>query len=217
MYFVKGKGAGFPSLVKEWLAGSLAHVLGLPIPALAILDVSRELYELGRNGLLSDLGHGPVFGSQAIPNVSEITTNEANGVPEETRRAIAVFDWWIMNGDRTLSESGGNPNILWSASEGRLYIIDHNLAFDSSVSLTALEREHIFGSSLQEIVDTRQLQDVWSERFAWCLREWDNFCRALPERWSYLDDPLTVSSGFDPAAALASLRRFDTRAMWTRP
>jgi hypothetical protein len=213
---VKGKGAGFASLAKEWLAGSLAEVFGLPIPNFSILNVPRGLYELGRHGLLADLGHGPVFGSKAIPNVNEITTTEAGKIPDAMKRRIAVFDWWIMNGDRTLSEHGGNPNILWEVSLGCPFVIDHNLAFDQSVSLAGLEAQHLFGTFLTEVIDTPSLQDIWSEQCDRCLGRWNDFCGALPERWSYLDDQLTVDSGFDPSAALAILRRFDTAAMWSR-
>jgi hypothetical protein len=214
---VKGKGAGFPSLVKEWLAGSLAKTFGLPIPGFAILNVPRNLYELGRRGLLADLGHGPVFGSKAIPNVNEITTTEATEIPVEMKRRIAVFDWWIMNGDRTLSESGGNPNILWDVSIRSPFLIDHNLAFDPSLTLVAMERTHIFGSLLSEIIDDPSLQKSWAAEFHRCLGQWNDFCDALPERWNYVDDQLTVPSGFASTAALTKLRRFDTPVMWTRP
>lgn len=132
------------------------------------------------------------------------------------QRRIAVFDWWIMNGDRTLSESGGNPNILWDISIDSAFIIDHNLAFDRSVTLAALEADHIFGSTLTKIIETPSLQASWSKHFEHCLQKWEGFCGMLPERWSYLDDQRTVSSGFDPSSALAILRRFDTPAMWTR-
>jgi hypothetical protein len=202
--------------MKEWLAGSLAVALELPVPPFEILHVSRSLYDVGRNGSLSDLGHGPVFGSKAVANVNEITTTEAARISSEMRRRIAVFDWWIMNGDRTLSESGGNPNILWHLSMDGPFIIDHNLAFDGSVGLAALETNHIFGSALTEVIESPSMQESWSKNFEQCLQKWDQFCGMLPERWSYLDDQRTVSSGFDPSSALAILRRFDSPAMWTR-
>lgn len=61
LYFVKGKGAGYDSLVKEWIAGQLAKAMGLPIPNFEIVSVSQDLYDAGRNGPLRDLGFGFFF------------------------------------------------------------------------------------------------------------------------------------------------------------
>lgn len=216
MYFVKGKGAGVASLVKEWLAGCLAEAFELPVPRFAILNVPRDLYEAGRNGMLADLGYGPVFGSQRIANANEITVGENAKVPIDTRQRIAVFDWWVMNGDRTLSEHGGNPNILWDTFAGRAFIIDHNLAFDQTISLAALEKSHVFGAQLSEIIDSPALQRHWSEEFSRRLKTWDTYSNELPERWLYLDDQLSIPSRFDAASAVKILRRFETSSMWTR-
>lgn len=130
LYYVKGKGAGYGSLIKEWIAGKLALHLNLPIPTFAIVDVPKALYQAGAGGLLSSLGFGPLFGSQEIPNCNEISFYNASTLHLDLKREIAAFDWWIKNGDRTLKDPGGNPNILWSETTNEPFIIDHNLAFD---------------------------------------------------------------------------------------
>lgn len=45
-YFVEGKFAGPRSLVCEWIAGSLAKRVGLPIAPFTLVDVPEELLEL---------------------------------------------------------------------------------------------------------------------------------------------------------------------------
>lgn len=138
LYFVKGKGAGHASLAKEWIAGRLAQRFGLPIPQFSILSVPRDLVE-GSDANLSGLGHGLAFGSRAVEDVDEISVTNIQNISQDIMRDIVAFDWFVMNGDRTLSADGGNPNILWSLSENRPYVIDHNLAFDENVTLGSLE------------------------------------------------------------------------------
>ena len=142
---------------------------------------------------------------------------EVSSIPEATKREMALFDWWILNGDRTLSESGGNPNILWAAPDLGPYVIDHNLAFDESVTLSSLERDHIFGSSLREIVDTERLRHAFAERLNVCLTHWEDIWREVPDRWYFLDDLRTMETAFSKERALALLRRCESAEMWTRP
>ena len=216
LYFVKGRGAGYVSLAREWLAGGLATAFGLPIPSFAVLQVPTELYELSKDGGLYDLGPGQVFGSREVPMANEISMTEAVGIGKEIRRDIAVFDWWIMNGDRTLSQNGGNQNILWSAVSGGPHIIDHNLAFDQRITLSSLIHDHIFGHELSEVADAPDLQDAFSKRFRSCLESWDQICAAMPERWRFLDELCSMETGFSDKQALAILRRYETLNMWNR-
>ena len=48
-----------------------------------------------------------------------------------TRKDVVLFDWWVHNADRTLTEKGGNPNLLWDLQHSKLAVIDHNQAFDT--------------------------------------------------------------------------------------
>ncbi|MBY5566622.1 hypothetical protein HFO55_05050 [Rhizobium leguminosarum] len=171
LYYVKGKGAGYDSLVKEWIAGHLARRLGLPIPTFEIVHVPHELYEIGRHEALRDLGFGLLFGSEQIPNVNELTVLNVESIHGDLRRDIAAFDWWVRNGDRTLTAAGGNPNILWSETSGQPFIIDHNLAFDDGVTLLSQLESHIFGGSLAEICDAPNLQILYRAKFEDALSE----------------------------------------------
>jgi hypothetical protein len=216
IYYVKGKGAAYQSLVKEWIVGQLAQRLKLPMPPFAILDVPRALFELRGNDSLRDLGSGLVFGSRQLENVNEITITNVVTLSPELKRDIAAFDWWVMNGDRTLSEAGGNPNVLWSGSERRPYIIDHNLAFDEQVTLPSLISTHIFGNALDEICRDPDLQEEYRLRFDGAVSDLSEILGDVPERWHYLDDALTVETDFSTEHAEALLRRYDTQLFWQR-
>jgi hypothetical protein len=213
IYYVKGRGTGYKSLKKEWAAGQLAKGFGLPIAPFEILNVPRELYELNRRAL-ADLGYGPVFGSRKQEPVFEISMVERALVAPSLRADIAVFDWWIMNGDRTLSETGGNPNVLWSVVSSSLVVIDHNLAFDSGVTLAALMTDHIFGDALAGIVSDRARQQAYNERFQRVVPHLPAIIREMPEQWDYLDDMQTVAVDFTEADAAAVLQRFMDASFW---
>lgn len=191
--------------------------MGLPIPDFAVLTVPPALVGGGHAGWISALGTGQVFGSKAVEGADEISMAETGLVEETLRRDIAVFDWWLLNGDRTLSEHGGNPNILWVPPDDGPYVIDHNLAFDQSVTLSSLERSHIFGDALSEVVDTAELRRAFADRLQDCLAIWEQIWLDLPERWSFVDDLLTIETGFAKVEAERLLRRCGTDEMWKRP
>ncbi|PYE31417.1 hypothetical protein C8J37_11133 [Rhizobium sp. PP-WC-1G-195] len=216
LYFVKGKGAGYDSLVKEWVAGQLARRLGLPIPRFCIVAVSQDLYDAGRSGPLRDLGAGLLFGSENIEHANEMTFLNIHQAPVELKREIAAFDWWIKNGDRTLTDNGGNPNILWLETDHRLVVIDHNLAFDEKVTLHSQLESHIFRHSLSEICDHADLRKHHTERFEEAVSELPQILRDIPERWFYVDDACTVDINLSLDRVEATLKRHRAAAFWER-
>lgn len=178
------------------------------------MDMPRELYELGRDGLLRDLGHGLLFGSRQIPNVNELTFTKARALDPELKRHIAAFDWWVMNGDRTLSEAGGNPNILWCETDDRIYIIDHNLAFDETITLRSQLETHVFAEVLDQIRTTPALRTHYRLKFDEALSALPEIIKELPERWHYLDDGLSVESPFSIDVVEATLARHRKEEFW---
>ena len=214
LYFVKGRGAGYSSLVKEWISAHLARRFGLALPDFAILHVSQEFQNQADGSWLFDLGSGLVFGSKALDAANEISMLNVSVMDDDLKRDIVAFDLWIKNGDRTLSDQGGNPNILWDARRERPYIIDHNLAFDEAVALPSLHSDHIFGAMLIELMNSRCLQVSFEKRFQRCLEDWNRILLELPDRWSFADDSRSVPTGFDLTKALAVLRRFEIEDMW---
>ncbi len=216
LYFVKGRGAGYDSLVKEWVAGQLALRLGLPVPRFCIVTVPRELYEAGRDGALRDLGYGLLFGSENVESANEMSFANIYQAPAALKHDIAAFDWWIKNGDRTLSDAGGNPNLLWSETEHRLVVIDHNLAFDEDVTLLSQLQSHIFRQSLSEICDQTDLQDRYNLRFEEALMDLPQILGDIPERWHYVDDACTVEINLSLDRVEDTLKRYRVPAFWER-
>jgi len=100
-------------MISEWIAGKLGLALGLPVASFAIVDAPEELIEINGPLELSELGVGPAFGSQRHDEVMELTASAIPEIPEELQQDILAFDWWIRNGDRTLTENAGTPNFFW--------------------------------------------------------------------------------------------------------
>ncbi|MDH8431332.1 hypothetical protein QIG28_27360, partial [Klebsiella pneumoniae] len=53
-------------------------------------------------------------------------------IPIEQQKLIYVFDKWVLNADRTLTDKGGNVNIIYDVGNDKYYLIDHNLSFDQN-------------------------------------------------------------------------------------
>lgn len=138
-YFVKRANAGRKAQIAEWVAGSLARHLGLPVPPFDIAEVPRQLLDLRPTEERREWGDGPVFASRVVDNAVEIRFSDLRKIPLRNQAEILLFDSWIGNGDRMLSDLGGNPNMLWSDLVQQVSIIDHNLAFES---LAAEVRAH---------------------------------------------------------------------------
>src|SRR5690554_1906990 len=90
VYFVKGVGAGRRSQLCEWIAGSLALEIGLPVAPFEIVHVPDELIELEAGLDLGDLGIGPAFASREC-GVSELSFSRVKGCAERAAAAGAGF------------------------------------------------------------------------------------------------------------------------------
>jgi hypothetical protein len=206
-YFVKGHGAGRRALISEWLAGHLGLRLGLPIPAFVQATIPAEFRFSARDDIL-DLGAGTVgFGSQLVPNVDELSFLFIEQIDPKLRAKILLFDWWVCNGDRTLSPDGGNPNLLWLPREQRLHVIDHNLAFDDA-DLGGFWDEHIFRASKSEwTTGFRKEMTRTMTAAAVSVSQW---WREMPEGWTEVD------CGLELAFVQKLLSRFnrDPRTFW---
>lgn len=214
-YYVKGVGANRRSLICEWLGGTLARGFGLNIPPFEIAHVPIGLADLLADG--RELGAGAVFASCAWPNLNEILYSELSLVPQDVRRDVAAFDWWTRNADRTLSATGGNPNLLWNAAEGELVVIDHNQAFDPEFDAERFLETHVFRADLIELRSDLASMAQYSERMSATLDLWDPALAMVPEEWYFHDDEQTIPIEFDPVASLVDLARCRTEELWRLP
>ncbi|HDT2309968.1 TPA: hypothetical protein QHP34_004685 [Citrobacter braakii] len=163
-YIVKGRPKLRRSeLAAEWICASLAQAIGLQIPQHFIVDVDEQLIEFMPD-LRGQLDPGLAFATAYIEGASTLNLQQArNAVNISDQKKIYFFDRWILNTDRSLTEHGGNVNIIFDALNNRHYLIDHNLAFDQSV--TADEYDvHVYSPSRRQwtydLVDYEELQDL---------------------------------------------------------
>lgn len=213
IYFVKGKGAGRRSLICEWIASSLGSKMGLPVPPHRIVDVPGALIEIGSRDDLGDLGEGPAFASQRQQLV-EFTVSNILSVPDMLQRKVLAFDWWIRNGDRTLSSQGGNPNLFWSPESERLVVLDHNLAFDDTVTVEDFLALHAFSEQSRSLFEDWVLQQELCRTCLSAMEAWDAICGEIPVEWAFVDPELTIPVNFEFDALRARLLDCENDAFW---
>lgn len=216
IYFVKGVGAGRRSQICEWIAGKLGMALGLPVAPFRILEVPDELIEADGGRMLSDLGAGPVFASQRM-EVMELTISAVPEIPDALQQDVLVFDWWVQNGDRFLTERGGNPNLFWEPDTRELVVIDHNQAFDPAFDPDTFFAYHVFAGQRHRVFGDMLRCHDYQARFASALDDWPAILAAIPEAWLFADPEMTVPVDFDRDMAYQLLKRHESNDFWTPP
>jgi hypothetical protein len=211
-YFVKGNGAGKQSLIAEYVGGRLACAFGLPIADFGILEIPSELIKWCGRDDASELGAGLAFGSKALPHVQEFSVSHIPQVDVQIRKDVVLFDWWVHNADRTLSEKGGNPNLLWDQVHSRLAVIDHNQAFDTDFDAQLFAQSHVFHTNLLDIFDDLVDRQTYLDRLAAAFAEFDSACDNVPHEWWSVDNGVPTS--FNRDAAREILSRFMTNDFW---
>lgn len=216
LYFVKGRGAGRRSLICEWIAGRLAKEIGLPVAPFEIVEVPEALLENPGALDLSELGAGPAFGSLRRA-VMELTAAAVADVPLDVQQDVLVFDWWVRNEDRTLSENGGNPNLFWNPAGSELVVIDHNLAFDETFDVERFLEDHAFRDRWRNLAGDLVARAEYLDRFQQALKAWPEIRAAIPEEWMFADPEKTVPVDFDLDAAFEFLARCEHDDFWDTP
>ena len=127
LYVVKFRGAGQGprALVAEWLAGSLARAVGLPVPELVAMDVDAHLGDAEPDGEIHDLvraSGGLNLGLDFLPGALPFNPAAHPNVDPTMAADVVWLDALVTNPDRTVA----NPNLLvW---HGRIWLIDHGAA-----------------------------------------------------------------------------------------
>ena len=130
---------------------------------------------------IQDLGSGVVFASEKVDGAEDMKLNHIKHVDMTTKQTLLVFDWWLQNEDRTLGPRGGNPNLLWQPHTKRMFVIDHNNAFDAGFSLDSFRENHIFAADFGQLTlhCTQELQPQ-IQRISHTI---DSFFDRLPDHW----------------------------------
>ena len=215
LYYVKGRYAGCRATCCEWVAGRLGVLLGLPIPNFQIAEVPRDIVSASTRSDAGDLGEGLVFASQLVEDAQEITYSDLKRIDTVLQRKVLLFDWWVRNQDRSLTQLGGNPNLLLTTTDSILWVFDLNLAFDDTFDEACFWRSHAFNGSIP--VWPEDFINEMTERMTTVITELPNIWRELPEVWLY---PLSTGNSteiFEYAKVKQTLERFkhSPEEFWT--
>lgn len=215
IYYVKGFGAGRRSLVCEWVAAQLATRFDLPIADYALAEVPAELIVPGQTPNLKDLGCGMVFASRELPHVQELSVTTRARVEVGQATDVLVFDWWLKNEDRHLTELGGNPNLLWDVQAGHLAVIDHNQAFDPDFDPARFLASHVFADCWNRVATDLVEQAKYRERMENALADLESIRDSIPDSWWFVDEGVPANVSWDEIArCLARCHRED---FWIAP
>ncbi|QPK62878.1 hypothetical protein IVG45_18940 [Methylomonas sp. LL1] len=182
-YFVKGYAASSIGLVKEWMGANLAQAFGLPVPEFQLAYLADALANAYEGPAASELKGGYVFASKQIPSVTELKFETIPHLDKTTRLAVLLFDLWVEHEDRTLTELGGNPNLLWKPDESKLYVIDHNLIFDPAFSHESFWTTHVFKSEFRNKQDDFIEKQTFEARMQKALDSWQSAWDKVPPEW----------------------------------
>lgn len=209
VYYVKGIGAGRRSQVCEWVAAQLATAFGLPIAEYVLAEVPPELVALKAFPDISELGAGIVFASRQLPHAQELSMTTRGLVAPELATDVLVFDWWVRNGDRHLSERGGNPNLLWDVEAAELAVIDHNQAFDPDFMVDRFLASHVFADHWNRVFGDHVERARYVEKMASALAGAGDIRASIPESWWWFDDGVPADVTWDEITRCLNRFRHD--------
>ena len=214
-YWVKGVSAQRDFQVNEWLAGHLAKAFGLPIAHFCLIQIDY-MFSMYLPVELKDIGAGAAFASQHVSGTKEPNEVELNRVPESLKRDLLMFDYWVQNADRTF----GNSNLLWLATEQRLVVIDHNLAFDEEFSAqgffgrTCDGMAHVFADMHEQIFSDLVEVELYKQKMETCLPVFEQAIASVPREWNFTDADEREDVEIDYGSKRRVLERFNDDEFW---
>jgi len=127
----------------------------------------------------------------------------------------------VQNGDRTLSEHGGNPNLLWGGyfsndlirKDNCLYVIDHNLIFDPSFNAKRFLDTHAFAANMASVQSDFIMHTEYEQKMQAALQVWGAAWEAVPCEWKEENEETGL---FNQDAIFAQLMSDAQGAIWTR-
>lgn len=183
LYALKGRQALPRGLIAESVCATLGRELGLPIPEFGLVQIEQHFLETAQDEQFSySIGPGTAFASLWRDTTIPINRSWFDKIDNEVLARIYVFDHWVRNGDRTLTELGGNPNLLVDLSVNELVMIDHNLAFSAGYELVDLKSHACRKAWLDEqtnLVFNQQCQSAMAQAMA----DVPSLISELPEAW----------------------------------
>ncbi|WP_419963028.1 HipA family kinase [Pantoea vagans] len=196
LYVLKSKPSMPPrNLLAEFISGCLADDIGLPLPDFKIVFVPEELIEYMPD-LQREICTGHAFASQYIDGAVALTFTQSRNeaiVPIAQQKLIYLFDKLVLNADRTLTDKGGNVNILYDVGSDKYYLIDHNLSFDQNVQPEDFA-VHVYGPGNRgweyDLVDRVE----YRQKIAGCTSKLPEILENIPDDWAADDEFLPFVS-----------------------
>lgn len=180
-YVLKRQRAGFEGCIKEWLFGRLGRSMGLPIPNCELVYVDSSLLEYN-DYYQFEIGEGMAFGSEHIPDLQEVNYQQLQSFSKNQLQDLYVFDYWIRNADRNLTELSGNPNLFYRHSTLEVIVLDHNLACDKEFQIEDHQSLHVSSKFWPTQIDF-VLQQNYEDRISQAMTHWDDLVAAIPDDW----------------------------------
>ncbi len=198
-------------------------------------EVDPDLIVGSARGDIGDLGHGLVFGSMRIEDGQELSWSAAEGWPQRTMALLLLLDLWIQNEDRSLSEHGGNPNLLvqqipalpdddpegalWKEEPRRemLWAYDFNLAFDPDFNRERFFEVHVFGGMLRQWPEG--FREEMEPLMKAALAEVPTIFAELPLEWLHIDGDKNLPVQLDMKQVFSVLEMpfTDPETFWKLP
>ncbi|WP_306665724.1 HipA family kinase [Photobacterium phosphoreum] len=180
-YIVKGPNTTYRGLINEWVCGQLGKALGIPIPDFEIAYIDESLIEFGTY----ELTEGDWFASKYEDNIQDVPFHLLSKLDTEKLKLLFVFDYWIKNGDRNLTEHGGNPNLFICSDLCSFVVLDHNLAFDKEHDQIFESLKFIHVASIAWFAEQKNLFDkeYYENRLEDVMKELDSILESVPEEW----------------------------------
>ncbi|WP_431786100.1 HipA family kinase [Vibrio harveyi] len=204
-YIVKGPRTTYRGLVNELVCATLGKALGLPIPDFEIAYVDRTLLRYGSYSL----DEGDWFASKFEPNVQDLVYSAVGNLDPETLKLLFIFDYWIKNNDRTLTEKGGNPNVFIKPDGNSIIVLDHNLAFCPTFDEEWEEKKmlHVGASAWFQEQLSLYDREFFTEKMGQAISTLDEI--EIPEEWS---DNCAIDSIMEDIRL--TLSRYETEEFW---
>lgn len=195
-------------LLAEFISACLASDLGLPLPDFNIVYIPEEILEFSPE-LSKEVTSGYAFATRYIENAVSLSFAQSRNeqvVPIEEQKSIYLFDRWIMNGDRSLTDKGGNVNILYDVEHDRYYLIDHNLAFDQNAVAEDFDY-HVYSHKSRSWVFDMVDQVAQRDKLL------NSYCR-MPHFWEDVPPEWCTDQDFINSID-TTLNRADTDEFWS--
>lgn len=192
------------TVVNEYVCGSLALVLGLPVPQMSLVNLSKDLISLSPDLATRGINPGYHFGSRRLSN----STADFQHLDHDLFRehvlenvddlyGVVAFDNWVLNADR--NNTGNNMIEVLPNNRLKYYMIDFGHCFTGN-SWDSNLRSRINDLNFMAIFDyiTKYLKDL--DKFKkWCRKISDiqnepinKFVDSIPPFWTITGEEKNV-------------------------